>query len=514
MNHLMRTDRAAARVRTAVFSAVLSLTLAACGGSSPQPPAPPETAESEKAQKTVDPRYTALPTPSEVKKWAPPPVDRSKLENGLTLWHLEQDLAPLVSILLVLPLGTASDPEGKEGLTLLTADMLDEGAGKYSALELSEELGRLATSYHARTTVDYVVLQMNALAENLEPSVELLSTIARKPRLPKEEFDRRQKHHLAELLADRDDPRSRVDVALHRVLFQDGYAGAPERGTEKSLRNIRLSDVVARAKKLAVPEGAHLVVAGDVSSDRVEGAAHEGFDSWKGSSDQDEVAVQPALPAETAYIMDFPGAAQSSLIVARRAGDAQDPNYFAEKVMNEKIGGTFVSRINMNLREDKGYTYGAFTNFQRYVNAGYFAAHTSVRSDVTAASVKEIFAELRAVCDQRPLSARDLEESVEGLLLGYPMRFDRIDQVGLRVASLPMYERPADFWATWPSEVSAITLEKANQVAQPYCDTSKYRVVVAGDLAQVKPGFEKLGLEVVELDKEGFVRKPTDAPSQ
>jgi zinc protease len=304
---------------------------------------------------------------------------------------------PLVSIYLMLPTGSATDPGGKEGLSLLSADMLDEGAGKLNALELSDRLGELATDYASQAGVDYVLLSMDGLTENLEQSLALLADIVQRPKLSKEEFDRRKEHHLATALAQRDDPAESRDKALNRVLFGKGYAAGPPEGTKDSLQSITLADVKRHVKGMTVPDGAQLAVAGKFDSTVLQKAVEASFGKWKGKLTPQAQKVETPTVGKAAYVVDFPGATQSSLAVVTRAGSDQDPNYFPEEVMNEKLGGSFISRINMNLREDKGYTYGAFSTFRRYKQAGYFGVLTNVKTETTGASVAEIFKELGAV---------------------------------------------------------------------------------------------------------------------
>jgi zinc protease len=159
----------------------------------------------------------------------------------------------------------------------------------------------------------------------------------------------------------------------------------------------------------------------------------------------------------------------------------------------------------MNLREDKGYTYGAASVFRRYQKAGYFGVYTNVKSEATGASIAEIFSELSSICGQRPLAEKERNEAVEGLLLGYPMQFDEVSSLGIRLVTLPVRGRPTDFWQTWPQNIEAISTARANQAAQPYCDPKKYSVVVAGDLDLVAPALKKLGLSLIEMDRDGRI---------
>ncbi len=478
---------------------VVALLSTACGGAPPPPLPAPEPKPVEPAP--VDARYVVLPTPGVASTWAPPAVLQSTLPNGLGVWQLEQAGAPLVSIHVVLPVGSATDPRGKEGLAALTADLLDEGAGKRSALELSDALGVLATDYQATAGLDYVLLSMNALSDNFEASLEILADIVRRPRLDAKEFARRRDQHVAQAIARGSNPNSQLSAAYHRVLFGNGYGGSVPEGTQESLATLRLTDVKAMARSFDAAEGSHVVVVGGLDAARVQTAVKKAFGDWKGKRKATTPVAETVVADHKAYVVPFLGAAQSSLAVLTRAGDAHDPNYFAELVMNRPVGEAFTSRINLNLREDKGYTYGAFSTFRRYLHGGYFGVVANVKSDVTAASVKEILSELDHVCSDRPLTEAERNEAVDGLLLGYPLRFERVDEVGTQVASLAIYGRPADFWQRWPERVKEISTARIEEAARPYCPPSRYQIVIAGDPSVVTPGLAELGYTVVELPR-------------
>jgi zinc protease len=482
-----------------LISAAAASALACARPTSPPPrpePKPPSAA-------APDPRYQALPVPKDSRPFVPPAVHQGKLTFGATLWHAPVGDLPLVSVHLIFPAGSSTDPPGKEGLSLLAADMLDEGAGGRSALALSDELGRLATDYSASAGVDYVLLSMATLEDTFDQSLALLADMVRKPTLSKDEFERRRAQHVATATAALADPNSRVSAGMHHVLFGDGYAGPPPSGLKRSLEAIQVADLKAHVRRLTVPDGAHFVVVGKIDEGAARAAIERHFSGWQGKRATSARPTGQSLPGGQVYFMDFPGAAQSALAVAMPAGGADDPNFFRELVMNERIGGAFTGRINMNLREEKGYTYGAFGAFRRYRQAGYYAIMSSVVSEATSASVSEILRELSDLCQDRPLTPGEHQEAVAGLLLGYPREFATVDTLGVKVASLPIYDRPADYLTSWPVKVGAVSLADARAAAAPYCAAKSYRIVIAGDREKSSPSFAELGMPVVPLDQDG-----------
>ncbi len=489
-----------------VCAVALGATQPGCSSATP-PPSPPPKTEAKEAPTAEpapqDPRYAALPKATQKAPWAPPSAEHFALKNGIRVTYLKQGPTPLVSIQLVVPRGAATDPVGKAGVTYLLADMLDEGAGKLTALALSDELGRLATDYDANAGVDYVRLGMNLLAENLDASVALLGDIVRKPRLPKDEFERRKAHFIAEAISGEAQPRQALDTAVHRALFLDGYAGDAPEGDRKTLAAIDYADLKNQYKALIAPEGVEFIVVGGVERERVQSALEKSFGNWTGKATAKNRPLVPPAKAHPIYVVHYPGAAQSALTVAQRAPGALDPDYFRDLVFNWQIGDAFTSRINMNLREDKGYTYGAGSDFRRYREGGYFGISTSVRTDATRPSIDEILREVGDVCGKRPLSEAERNDAVNGLLLGYPAQFERIEAVAMRFASVPIYGRPLDFWQTWPLKVEAVTVEEANASARRYCDPTAFTIVIAGDKSSIETNLAGLGREILELDRQG-----------
>lgn len=492
-------------MKNAGFAVALALLSAAC--SDPPhpiapPPPPPEPAGSASAEPAGVDR-SRLPAPDPVVAWAPPTPNISKLSNGIRVWHAKWGDLPIASLMVVIPRGSETDPKGKAGLSYLVADMLDEGAGTRSALELSEELQRLATDYSASASVDYTLLSMNLLAENLGPSLDLLADMVRRPRFDAAEFKRRKDYFIAQALATESDPRGTQNAAMLNVLFGEGYAGTVDEGTRTSLRAITLADVRNQYKNTLVPEGVEFVVVGGLDQAVVNQELERTFGDWKGQAKTTRRELAEASTEHGVYIVDFPGAAQSVLSVARRAEGAKTEKYFPAMVMNRSFGEAFTSRVNLNLREDKGYTYGARSSFQRYRNAGYFAVSAAVKSETTRASIDEMLKELSMICGSKPLTARERDESVSGLLLGYPGRFERIASVGASFASLAIFDRPVDWYQTWPSAVEGVSLAQANTIAAEYCDPNKFSIVLAGDRSKLAGTLTTLNRPIVGYDTQG-----------
>ncbi len=235
----------------------------------------------------------------------------------------------------------------------------------------------------------------------------------------------------------------------------------------------------------------------------MEAALAKGFGDWKGAASAKPAPLSEKLPESAIYFVDYPGASQSALGVARRSDGERSPDYYSALVFSRAFGEAFTSRLNLNLREDKGYTYGARSTFTRWQDVGYFGLYASVKAETTRPSIDEMIKELSGVCGPRPIADQERKKAVEGLLLGLPGRFERISDVAAQIANLPIYEREPDWFAKWPSRVSAVDVAQANQVAKKYCDPKDFVVVVAGDRKSVEPTLEGLERPLVAYDPQG-----------
>lgn len=490
------------------LSACAALIAVACGGPPPEPaklppPPPPATAPSAAAVAPSAPDRAKLPVPAPTPTWALPRPQISALKNGVKVYFMQQGPTPLVSVLLVLPRGGATDPKGKAGLTALTIDMLDEGAGGKDALALSEELQRLGTDYSGNADVDYVMLAMNTIADSYDASVALLASIVQKPAFDPKEFARRKSQRIADALAAESEPSSARTIVLRKALFGEGYGSEVASGTRPTLGKVGLGDVKAQYSALMVPEGAAFIVVGGIDQAQAVKALEASFGEWKGTAKSKSAPVSSAKPDKAIFFVDYPGATQTALAIARRAPGEGTAEYFPAMVMSRVFGEAFTSRLNLNLREAKGYTYGAGSSFRRFKEAGLFGLTASVKRETTRASIDESFKELRELCSSRPITAKERDEAVGGLLLGFPGRFERGGDVAGQLANIPLYARPDDWLEKWSERVKAVSVEQANELAKGYCNPDEFVVVLAGDRKLVAPTLEGLDRKVTFFDAQG-----------
>lgn len=488
--------------RTTAIAALASLTLFAC--MPPEaPPAKPPVRSDARGTDVRGPERGSLPEPGPAPEWSPPTPTTFRLRNGVEVWFLRWGAVPLVDVTVVLPNGAAADPPGREGLTSLTVDLMDEGAGRLNALDLSSRLQELGTDYDATVELDSVAFRMSLLASELDPSLALLADIVLRPRLLVSEFQRRKEQTLTAALARESEPGFARALMVREVLFGDGYGGHVPEGTRPTVEKINYVDVKRHQANLVAAEGARIVVVGGVEQAAVASALEKYFGAWAGKPQVKPAALSAAAAAPGVYLAHFDGAPQSAIAVAQRAAKASADSYFPELVFNRPMGGSFTSRINMNLREEHGYTYGSYASFRRFREAGYYVVAGDVHTPSTGASVSEIFAELAGPCAAEPLTEAEHRDSVQGLLLGFPADFEGVSSVASQLAQQAGLGRSSDWLTAWPAAVKGVGLDAMTAAAAPWCDRSKYVVIVAGDRDEVEPQLASLGLPLTLLDARG-----------
>lgn len=428
-----------------------------------------------------------------------PEMRRQALPNGLRTWTVEHRAVPLVSFLLLMPVGAAFDPEGREGLASLSGDMLDEGCGDLGTLDVHDALGRMGGHLETEVGADATVLTLSTLARSAERGAALLADMVMRPRLEAPDFERVRELRLNRLVQLRDMPPALAERAFLRLLYPEHPYGHLAIGSEASLRALRIDDVEGFHREAYSPAGATVVAAGDASHEALAGIVERAFGGWKPPSSPmpgpgARVQVKPAPRADRLALLHRAGAAQSELRIGHVAEPRGTPDYHALLVLNMILGGQFVSRINMNLREDKGYTYGARTAFDFRRGPGPFMLQASVQPDVTADAIVEALAELRAIRGDRPVSETELETGRAALTRGYPRNFETAEQISRSAAQIALYDLPDDYFTTFVSKVLSLTADEVTRAAAHHIHPDQLVTVVVGDGEAMGSSLDRLGL--------------------
>jgi zinc protease len=440
-----------------------------------------------------------LPELGDDPQFSLPEIRRQTRASGLRVWTAEHHEVPLVSFLVLLPVGSSADPADRPGLAAITGDLLDEGSGTLNALELHEALARIGAQLDTEVGSDATLLELTVLERHAERGAELLADMVLRPRLEQRDFDRVRDLRLNRLVQLRDLPSALADRVFAELLFRGHPYGHLPIGTEGSLRGMNLREVTAFHARAYRPSSATIVAVGDAEHERLAAMVDAVFGNWSapGGTEEpraDASTVSPPAPAARVAVVNRTGAAQSELRIGHVGLPRATPDYHALLVLNMVLGGQFVSRINLNLRERKGYTYGARTSFDFRRAPGPFVLQASVQSDATADAVREAIGELRGIRGERPVTREELELGRAALTRGYPRNFETADQVGRAAVQLALYDLPEDYFTTFTSKVLALTEEDITRAAATHIDPSHLLTVIVGDREKIGPSIHALEL--------------------
>jgi predicted Zn-dependent peptidase len=424
-----------------------------------------------------------------------PAITKRTLSNGLQVWVIGVHKVPTVHLELAIRTGVAADPPGKFGLASLTADMLDEGAGTRSALQISDDIDYLGASLETAAAPDATYVELHVPVARLGEALPIMADVVIRPAFPDAELKRVREERLATLLEMEDDPEQLVTVAFPRLVFGEQHRyGSPILGTAASLKSFTVADLKAFHAGQFNPANAVLVVAGDVAADTVIPQIEQALGSWRSAAPVKVPPVPQAsqLTTRKVYLIDKPGAAQSQIRIGWVGVPRSTPDYFPLRVLNTVLGEAFTSRLNNNLREVHGYAYGASSRFDMRLSAGAFFAAAGVQTDKTSEAVKEFFNELARI--HEPVPAAELEKAKNYLALLMPRSFETTRGTADALAQGWVYDLPADYYTTYADRVRAVTAADVQRVADRYIQPDKLAVVVVGDRKTIEPGLKALNL--------------------
>jgi zinc protease len=437
----------------------------------------------------------------------------------MRVWSVRHASVPVITFVLLLRRGSASDPPGKEGLAALTVDMLDEGSGHRTAIEMHQALANVGAQFDTDIGADAAAATMMALGRFAGPGLTLVADMVARPSLTADDFQRVRQLRLHRLTQLRDVPGAVADRIFIRLLYGPHPYGHTSMGTETSLAALTVDDVRSFHAKAIRPEIATLVAVGDCDHAQIERLAAEAFAGW-GSADGGRPPVEtmtdpdafPVGPFErdqerTArlFIVPRPGAPQSELRIGHVAVARSTPDYHSLVAANMILGGQFVSRINLNLREDKGFTYGARTAFDFRRMRGPFSLQASVQTAATARAIEESLSEIAAIRGPRPATAEELALGVAALTRGYARNFETAEQIARAATQIALYDLPDDYFVQFVPNVERVTTADVTRAAAAHLDPARLVVLVVGDLQAVGDDLRQLGLgEPVVLSSETF----------
>jgi predicted Zn-dependent peptidase len=440
-----------------------------------------------------------LPDVSDDLTFVFPRVAHHRLSNGLRVRTVEHHSAPVVTLVLIVEGGTGGDPADREGLAAIAADMVDEGTGNLSALDVSDAIARLGADYDVDVGADATFFSLTTLSRFAERGAALLSAIITQPSLRAADFERVRQLRLDRLRQLRDVAPAMAERVFLRLLYGSHPYGHLAIGNQSSLTSVALEEVARHYGTTYRPRSATLVIVGAMSHERLAALASSSFGGWEhrdGDSDGVPASALPAPERPSARLAIVPreGAAQSELRIGHLSATRNTPDYPALLVMNAVMGGQFVSRINLKLREEKGFTYGARTGFDWRRGRTPFVLQASVHTASTAEAIQDSLAELEAIRDTRPPSESELALARTSLTRGYPRNFETAQQVARSVAQLALFDLPDTYFEEFVPKVHAVSAADVSAAAHRYIDPGKAVILVVGDNAAVHDSLLTLGL--------------------
>ena len=448
------------------------------------------------------------PAAGEPRPYHFPHFERRALPNGLRLVVAPVHRLPLVSVVVVVDAGAASDPNGREGLAVLTARALVEGTTSMDAVALVERVEGLGSALDSGADWDAAVVSLTALAPKLAEAFEVLADVLVRPAFPAREVDRLKGERLAEVMHTRSDPRGLAEEAFARAVYAEGsrYARA-EAGGEASVASLTEADVRAFHAARYHPGATTVIVAGDVTVDDALALVSRTLGAWAGAAAPAPVLADvPGATTRRVHLVPKADAAQSEVRLGHVGLPRNTPDYFPLLVMNSILGGLFNSRVNMNLRERHGYTYGARSGFDWRRGAGPFSVDSAVASDVTVAAANEMLTEITRMRDE-PVGDDELSLATSYLGGVFPIRYETTAAIASALASAVVYGLPDDYFDAYRERVRGVTAPEVQRVAREHLRPEALQLLVVGNPAAVQEPLEALGFgPLVVHDIDAVVR--------
>ena len=457
------------------------------------------------AESTRDVVVAERPQPGEPRPYAFPSVARSQLANGLTILIADLPGRPLVSATMIVPVGAADEPASDGGAAVLAARALTEGTERYDAVRLTEAAERLGASLHAEAGWDATSVGIDVPSARLAPALELLAEVLLRPTFPSDEVDRLRDERLNDLLQAQADPRRRADETYIGTIYAPASPyHRPAGGTRETVEGLDDSTVRRAYERILDPARATLVVGGDLGGQDVVEIAQHLFGGWgrhDGAVGPSQVVDQGAGTGRLLRVVHRPGSVQTEIRVGHPGLPRRVPDYHAVTVMGAILGGLFNSRLNMQLREAKGYTYGAGAGFEMRRGAGPFTARAAVNTEVTVPAIVDMLAELERMRDTR-VTDEELAAARDFLVGVFPLRFETPGAVVGALAGLAVHGLPLDELTDYRARVETVDIDAVEAAARAHLKVDRAAIVLVGDVDAFGTDLEAAGLGRLVIDRD------------
>lgn len=454
---------------------------------------------------------TRPPRPDPMRQFRFPEFQVHCLENGLGVYLSRYPRAPLVHQILVLPGGGQQDPVDRAGLSTLTASLMDEGTARRGALEIAHQVEKLGGYLSSQADWDSMSASLGVQAKDGRNGLELLAEIASSASFPPREVERLRSQYLAELKRRQAQPSTLASDALFRNLYGRTIYATPILGTPETVAAIRRPEILETAQREISPDGAALVIVGDLMPDTMFSLVEEAFREWRGQPRLAPVTIDPPPQDDMQVcLIDRPQAPQTELWLGSIGVGRSHPDRAGLAVLNSLLGGKFTSRINLNLRERLGITYGVSTSFSQRRGPGPFVVAASVETDAVDSAVREILAEIRRLQDEL-VTKEELADTKSYLLGIFPYMLQRIEGLAARLADLAIHDLPRDYFPSYLRQIATVTRDELQILAQKHLYPDKMSVVAVGPRRQIESRLTPFGPLVIDPET-GSSKPPQASP--
>ena len=424
------------------------------------------------------------------------------LDNGLRVIFIPKNKLPMIRMSLMINAGSKFDPVNKNGLSYLTSLVLDEGADGMNALELSDEFDMLGTSFNLSTDNDLINISLQTLSDKFERSLELFGKVLLKPSFNQQEFEREKKKLITRILQSRDEPDYLADQIFDRIILGNlnGYS-FPVSGYQETVELIKVEYVRDHYKKLFVPSNSALIVVGNIDTSELLDLLNKNLSEWEPGQNDFPFSISAIEQKKRICLYHKEGSLQTEIRVGHTSKKRNQKDYFQRLLLNTILGGQFTSRINLNLRERNGYTYGATSRFQYFKDIAFFEVSTSVGIENTANALKEILFELENI--QNGVTDTEMEFAKSSITKKFPLNFETYRQVASGVAGKILFYLPDDYFHNYIKNINSVTKPEVNQAAKDFIHNNDLSIVLIGDKNILTDKLKSLGIEILEVDMKG-----------
>lgn len=426
------------------------------------------------------------------------------LDNGLRVVFIQKDKLPLVRLNLIVNAGSKYDPEYKKGLSFLTSLLLDEGADGMNALQLSDEFDMLGSNFSVSADNDLINMSLQTLTENFNRSLELFSKVLLKPSFNDDDFDREKKKLITRIMQSKDEPEYLADQIFDKVILgKSNDYSFPVSGYEETVESITVDELKTHYRKFFSPSNSALIVVGDLNQNELVNLINKYFSNWRIVQNDFRFSIASAETSKKIYLHHKEGSVQTEIRVGHITPKRNQRDFFQRYLLNTILGGQFTSRINLNLRERNGYTYGATSRFQYFKDTAFFEVSTSVGIENTVNALKEILFELDNIHDG--VTDKEIEFAKSSITKKFPLNFETYRQIASGVAGKILFGLPDNYFDTYIANVNAVSKSDVDNSAKEFIMKDKLSIVLVGDKNLLLPNIGDLQIEVQEVDSFGEV---------